>query len=339
MHALIRAWTGTGNTARAVAVAAGTLEAEGWTVDRAIVRFDTPVPTVAEVEAADLVVIACPALGLSTASHFLRWLDRWPLISGGAAAVLGIVGAEWVKGAVVPGWSGALLGEVSSRLRRRGLSVVAASDVSYPVNWTQMLAPLAPEIAQRINEAADASVRDRIRSLVVPGLPGTLPALPLSRGWGRRTSSLMSGLFRLIARRFLGKVFVADASCTACGLCARTCPAGAIVLRGGRPSWNLDCDACNRCINLCPPASIQVSLARIVLHGGGNLALTAWGIALVVAGQVAEGLAVYGFGTVLQLTAVDALLGRLEAVPGLNPVLAWGWTKKWGRYRAPGFRG
>jgi len=319
---------------------AGTLESEGWTVDHAVVRFDSSVPTEAELGEVDLVVVACPALGLSAPSHFLRWLDRWPRKLSGAAAVMGVCGAEWGKKGLIPGWSGALLGLVSDRLRHRGLTVVAAADQSYPVNWTQVLAPLDSDLAQRVTEEADSAVRAWALALATSlARPGVMPGVPRTRGAGRRVASLMSVLFRLIARRFLGKTFAADETCTGCGLCAKTCPSGVIRMHHNRPSWGLDCDACNRCINLCPSASIQVSLARVLIYGVGNLVLTVAALVLMGPWGWPAALGLYIGGTVLQLTVVDFLLGGLESVRGFTGPLTWGWSKAWGRYRAPGFKG
>lgn len=330
MRALIRYWTGTGNTGRAAAVVEDALVSAGWTVDRALVRYDSPLPKEADLSA-DLVVLACPALGFSAPSHFLRWVDRWPRGSRGQAAVLGICGAEWGKKGAVPGWSGALLQQLSSRLRRKGFTVVATADHSYPVNWTQVMAPLPPQAAQAVALGADRGVREWALSLVDREEPG--PRLvPWSAG--RWLSGAMAALFLAVARRFLGKLYAADGSCTSCGLCEAACPAGAVRMRGGRPAWNLDCDACNRCLNLCPPAAIQVTLARVLIHGVGNLVLAGAALSFVGIGDWAAALLFYLGGSLVQLTAVDFAVGRWERVRFLGPLLTWGWTKGWGRYRA-----
>lgn len=330
MQALIRYWTGTGNTARATAVVEATLVAAGWTVDRALVRFDSPVPSGSEL-AADLVVVACPALGFSAPSHFLRWLDGWPRGARGRAVVLGICGAEWGKKGIVPGWSGALLGQVSSRLKRCGLSVVGAVDHSYPVNWTQVMPPLPPKVALEVTQKADREVTLWTQSLVGRDGPGFGLALSSSSRWFIGAGA---AVFRILGRRFLGKLYAADGSCTSCGLCERACPSGVIRMRGGRPVWNLDCDACNRCLNLCPPAAIQVTMARVVVHGIGNLGLAGVSLGIVGTWGWVAALSAYSVGSVVQLTLVDFVLGQLERTRVLAPLLTWGWTGGWGRYQA-----
>lgn len=54
--------------------------------------------------------------------------------------------------------------------------------------------------------------------------------------------------------------FVTDA-CIGCGLCARNCPAGTIVMEKGKPVWGKECYQCVRCINQCPQSAIQYGKA------------------------------------------------------------------------------
>ena len=153
-------------------------------------------------------------------------------------------------------------------------------------------------------------------------------------------------LFRTCGRRFLGKFFVADDRCTACGQCARTCPVRAIHMEGGpaRPRWGAGCAGCYRCINLCPARAIQISIPRLAIHLGVNLALTVgwvwamaeWRSQLPLAWVAAT--VVFAALTVLQLTALDGLLRGLERRPALRRVFTASYTESFGRYRAPGFR-
>ena len=153
-------------------------------------------------------------------------------------------------------------------------------------------------------------------------------------------------LFRACGRRFLGKFFVADDRCTSCGQCAAACPVGAIRMEGApaRPRWGADCAGCYRCIQLCPARAIQVSVARLAIHLGVNLALTVgWAWAMVAWRErlplaVTASTAAFAALTILQLTALDGLLRRLETRPALRRFFAASYTKSFGRYRAPGFR-
>lgn len=60
--------------------------------------------------------------------------------------------------------------------------------------------------------------------------------------------------------RFLvtAKYFKATDSCNACGLCAKQCPVGDIVMNAGHPSWkNQHCTGCLRCYHNCPKRAIE----------------------------------------------------------------------------------
>ena len=54
------------------------------------------------------------------------------------------------------------------------------------------------------------------------------------------------------------KAFYADEKCVGCGKCASICPAGAIEMVDGRPTWTKSkCLKCCGCINRCPVSAIQ----------------------------------------------------------------------------------
>ncbi|MCL1905856.1 MAG: EFR1 family ferrodoxin [Clostridiales bacterium] len=51
--------------------------------------------------------------------------------------------------------------------------------------------------------------------------------------------------------------FFAEDTCDACGQCARICPAGNIIMEGGKPLWQHRCEHCIACISWCPLQAIQ----------------------------------------------------------------------------------
>jgi ferredoxin len=151
-------------------------------------------------------------------------------------------------------------------------------------------------------------------------------------------------------------MFAADERCTACGSCARDCPAGAIVMAGTgparRPRWGWQCEGCNRCINLCPREAVQASPIRSAVHTFLNAAL----IAAVVVGlnRAAVALSVPGLagviayaaalialvvvGSRLQFAGLERPLFALESIPAVRRTIGHSWTARFPRYQCPGFQ-
>jgi Pyruvate/2-oxoacid:ferredoxin oxidoreductase delta subunit len=157
---------------------------------------------------------------------------------------------------------------------------------------------------------------------------------------------ILGASFSIFGRRIAGKLFVADASCNGCSLCARRCPAAAISMIGHRPRWNLSCQGCQRCINLCPQKAIQTSGLRLAcyllplwvpywalfreLPLDLNFPWTPANIVLDVVFYVV------GFhATVLVLDQIIAVLERFKFLARITQV---SYTRKFRRYMQPDFR-
>jgi len=72
----------------------------------------------------------------------------------------------------------------------------------------------------------------------------------------------VSFLYLIIGRFGLAKLFYANNRCTGCGLCARECPVGAIIMKGAihpRPYWTFSCESCMHCMGYCPEKAVEAS--------------------------------------------------------------------------------
>lgn len=347
-------YSGTGNTYRALGIVAESLRARGY--EPAWHDLAKGLPSLGGAGSAaaegDLVIIGFPALGFSAPEPALRALRGLPKLVGVRAAVLCACGGSAVRGKILPGWAGAAVPEVERLVKRRGMAILASAEASYPENWRQVSRPARGDMLKALIARGDDDARAFTASLIRAldgGPPERLRRGPLARA----LIAPIAPLFRALARKCLARLFTADAACTGCGLCARSCPARAIRMRGGRPSWALACSACNRCINACPEGAIQTSNLRlgffavvniivgiVGFRAGGRL-VAALGAALdlrlpgIVGALV--GFALYCGLTLIQLGPVDALLRLLERSPALKGAFYRSFTKGYPRYLAPGF--
>ncbi len=357
MNTVIRYFTGTGNTERGCKIIAETLALAGQEVDMR--EFTDGRPEEIAALKPDLLILAFSVLGFSPAQAFYRWVSALPCGNGCPVVIAAVCGSLFVKGQVVPGFSGDATGILARKLKAKGFSVIGSAELSYPDNWTQVTNPANAEDTQILLAAGDAQAQALAQNIRV-GKTSML-VRPISR----IIASPVALLFRSIARRFFGLLYISDTTCTGCGLCAQSCPSSAIHLkrqlrRGtgafipkSRPEWNLECQGCNRCINICPSRSIQTSPARFILHAGLNIAALAAGI--VYAGIPSHLLGITGFpGTALsifsaaaffilfslfQLTFLEMLLraaGRTET--GMRVLSMGSWTKNFRRHTAPGYK-
>lgn len=362
MKALYAYYTGTGNTLRALEKVSEGLAASGWEAEWLEIRADGP-PLGSALERLgeeDLLVLGFPALGFSAPQPVIRALRALPGLPGIRAAVLCACGATAAKGRVMQGWSGTAVPEALGILVRKGAVPVGSVEASYPENWTQVSPPGDEAGRAAMTSLGDGQAREFGVRLAAyraaggsasSGLPaGSVRRGPLSRAFG----PLMARGFRTLGRRLLARLFVADGSCTSCGLCARTCPAAAMRMTGARPAWTTACSGCNRCINICPERAIQTSYARLVLVLGLNVAAlflsgpaarallgAVSGAGRAAAGGVgsfAAGLALYLGFSLLQAGPLDAGLRALERSGALGALFSRGFTERFGRYLAPGFQ-
>lgn len=357
-------YSGTGNTYRALGIVAEALRARGFEpVWHDLAEGLPPLGGAGSAAAGDaaagdaaagddLVLIGFPALGFCAPAPVMRALRGLPRLPGVRAAVLCACGGSALRGRILRGWAGAAVPEIERLLRRKGLRVLASAEASYPENWRQVSRPAQGEQREALVAIGDADARAFASSLT-RALDGGPPER-LRRG--RLALALISPvppLFRSLARKCLARLFTADAACSGCGLCARSCPAAAIRMKGGRPSWGLACSACNRCINACPDGAIQTSNLRLAFFvlvnaaagvlgfRAGKLLVAALGAALGLRlpGIVGAllGFALYCGLTLVQLGPLDALLRRLERSPAFKAAFYRSFTKKFPRYLAPGF--
>ncbi len=342
MKVAVRYFSGTGNTARACSLVGEEFRAALWDVDLRELR--TGQDTEYEgIEGADLLFLAFPVLGFAPPTVVRQWLARFPKTYKKPAAVLCIGGASFVKSVYVPGWGGDAPFQAARILVRRACTIAGIAEVSYPENWIQISAPPDEEKSDAIRTLNDPAVRIYAQSVIAHAM-GKAEVPNLNR---RRLTMLVMGfisfLFAVYGKKLLGRIFLADDSCTSCGLCARACPASAIKMKRGRPVWGSRCIACNRCINLCPSRSIVTSNILLAAHLFIFIAFFALAISfplpaeLIMPARGALRIAAFLVLALVQFWPVTAALRALSKTKPLRKAFSVSFMSGFPRYLAPGF--
>lgn len=53
-------------------------------------------------------------------------------------------------------------------------------------------------------------------------------------------------------------IVINEEKCIGCGLCARDCPAGKIMVREGKAVWTPECIQCGHCVAVCPGNAVSI---------------------------------------------------------------------------------
>ena len=61
----------------------------------------------------------------------------------------------------------------------------------------------------------------------------------------------------------MAQMAILERKCTGCGLCANTCPFGAIEMKNGKPEMNAACKVCGLCVKDCPQKAIVKLETRV----------------------------------------------------------------------------
>jgi len=252
--AAIHFFSGTGNTARAAGIVERKLRDAGYSVDVFRVSNFSPVP----LKKYDLSIFAFPVYALDIPNIMVGYLKCLPEGRGMKAAVITSFG-NWSPN-TPPGDAGCCLTRAANILRSRGYDVFYTNSVGYSVNWTSLLNTPTPEDNEANRKKGDAEAM-AIADRIIAG-EGKIRKPRLVYDVGSRA---FGTIFSLFGRQSIGLMYAADDRCNGCGLCSRSCPAGAITLANGKPEWNLRCEGCQRCINACPRTAIQTSLVKLLI--------------------------------------------------------------------------
>jgi NAD-dependent dihydropyrimidine dehydrogenase PreA subunit len=238
-------YSGTGNTALAARYVA-----KGLPIPFDLI--DVTKTSDIDVSSADIVGFASSTDFWGVPHALETYVDGLPQQDGKPAFVINTFGAV----------SGQTLRILAEQVGARGFGVLLGHSLRTPENYPPMIAgkmgaPNAPSLRQLAD--LDAFIAE-LAALVTSLQAG-------QRVVGRKVHvGLANGLFprraRTAARDDMGVKHVDAELCTECGLCARRCPYGAIML-DPKPVFDMSrCYGCWRCYNLCPEHAIYTDKFR-----------------------------------------------------------------------------
>lgn len=254
--------SGTGNSYRAACRLDGLCRAAG--MESRIVPVDAAKPH-EEIEASpgSLVVLAFPTHGLMPPWSVIKFIFSLPRKRGARIFCLPTRGCFHIGPVPIPGASGLAQFLPHLVLLFKGYRPRGSVSLDMPINITSLHPGITEGGIARIRERAEHKLARHAKRL----LAGKGVWLTRNNLWEALWAiiplyyiPLYPILYLLIGRLFMGKMMFANNNCTACGLCVRSCPNSAVVLKGkdpARPFWRYNCEDCLRCLNYCPSRAVE----------------------------------------------------------------------------------
>jgi len=194
--------------------------------------------------------------GFNLPHSMLKFLIRFHALKGSDVFIGNTRAGMKLSKLFLPGLSGIALYLPAFIMVLKGYSIRSLYPVDLPSNWIS----LHPGLKRKVID----SMFDHYRSLTVKYavkvlsgqrvflkafalLPIDLLVFPLAVG------------YYFFGRFIIAKTFITNKNCDNCGLCARECSTGSIILSGNRPFWKLTCVSCMKCMNHCPKRAIETA--------------------------------------------------------------------------------
>ena len=261
----------------------------GMGVDSEIIPIDKGDPG-REIESSpgNLVIFTYPTHGFLPPWSAIKFLFRLPRRRGVHAYCTPTRGCFYLWKIPIPGAAGLASLVPALLLPLKGYSFRGVVSVDMPVNMISIHSRLSDQSINRIKDRAQKKVERYFRVVMA----GKRAFFTLNNLYEAAWCSvillfwpLFPVLYLLIGKFFMGKMMFANTSCIGCGLCASSCPNGAVIMKGDkkpRPYWLYNCESCLRCMNYCPQNAVEVGHSwGLVLYflAGIPLSLTLFDLA------------------------------------------------------------
>lgn len=238
-----------------------------------------------------LVALAFPTHGLIPPWSVLKFLFNMPRKKKAHFLCIPTRGSLYIGPLLIPGAAGLASFLPALILLFKGYPTKGAVSFDMPVNMTFIHPSLTPKHASRIVARAkrkseryfELFFRKGSLWLTRNNLYEMIWSIPLLY-----FIPLFPILYLIVGKFFMGKILFANNNCTGCGTCAKSCPAGALIMKSTknkktkRPYWRYNCEACLRCLNFCSQRAVVAGhswgallwyIGILVAYGGGLFTL------------------------------------------------------------------
>lgn len=143
-------------------------------------------------------------------------------------------------------------GSISGKYLKKNIGRVfeATYSVQMPDTWTPVFDLSNSAEMEKINKKADEEVADIIEKVKAHAV-GDFMKDKLA-GW---MEAVYPTMYKKLSQT---KNFTVEDTCVGCGLCEKDCPAQAIRMENGKPTWiKKNCVMCLHCLHYCPKFAIQ----------------------------------------------------------------------------------
>lgn len=220
-----------------------------------------------------LTVVLFPTHGFMPPWSMIKFLFGLPMCKGEKALVVATRGALWYGPVRIPGAAGAAHFLAAAILRFKGYDIRGLFSVDMAANMINFHPSLRPEKVRAISDRAEV----RVQSFVGEVLAGRRVLWTLNNLYEGVWACLLFGFIPLLpffylvyGKNCMAKMMFANGGCVSCGLCAKTCPNGAISMkpvRGvKRPFWTWHCENCMRCLSYCPHKAVEAGHSLMALQ-------------------------------------------------------------------------
>ena len=142
--------------------------------------------------------------------------------------------------------------QLQNHMASLGLRLSLGIDIVLPSNYIPWGGPGPTEKLERLYLSARGKIKQTAARIAGKQIA------PMEQGplWQRMVFTAVYKLtFKMIPKMDGG--FWVDEKCNGCGICAKTCPVGNIVMTAEKPTWLHRCEQCLACIQWCPQEALQ----------------------------------------------------------------------------------